>query len=142
MASAGAHLLLYDGVCGLCNRVNRFVLAHDRSDQFRFSALQGELGRGLLTRHGQDAGQLNTFYVVVDRGTPEERLLSRSDAVVFVLRSLGGAWRAAGGLLGLLPRRLRDWGYDFIARNRYRWFGRLDSCPLPDPRHRMKFLDA
>jgi predicted DCC family thiol-disulfide oxidoreductase YuxK len=142
MGSAGAHLLLYDGVCGLCNRMNQFVLKRDRGDLFRFSALQGELGRGLLSRHGRDPDRLDTFYVVVDRGTPAERLLSRSDAAVFVLRSLGWPWRAAAAVLRLLPRRLRDAGYNVIARNRYRWFGQHDTCPIPDPRHRMKFLDA
>jgi predicted DCC family thiol-disulfide oxidoreductase YuxK len=136
-----AHLLLYDGVCGLCNRLTQFVLRHDRSDRFRYASLQGSRAGDLLCRYQRDARDLDTVYVVADYGGPGERLLWKSRAILFVLGQLGGPWRL-GGILGILPRPILDRAYDFIARRRYRWFGRYDSCPLPAPGVREKFLDA
>lgn len=134
-------ILLYDGVCGLCNRLVRFVLKHDSQDRFRFAALQSDFAAMVLKRHGANPQDLDTMYVVLDPALPGERLKSRSDAAVFALHELGGFWRILAAVLGVLPGWLRDWGYNLIARNRYRIFGRYDSCPLPDPRYRHKFLD-
>lgn len=135
-----ADLILYDGVCGLCNGLNQFLLARDRADRFRFASLQGHLAREVLRRHGRNADDLDTVYVLPDYGTPTERLLSRSRAIIHVLTSLGGLWRAAR-LLGLFPVALADVLYTFVARRRYGWFGRYDACPMPLPHHRAKFLD-
>jgi predicted DCC family thiol-disulfide oxidoreductase YuxK len=135
-----APIILYDGVCGLCHRLNRFVLARDRAERFRFAALQSDLARKILTRHGRDPRDLDTLYLVLGHGRPDERLLRKSDAALWILRELGGPWRAAGALR-VVPRPLRDVGYDLVARTRYRLFGRYDACPLPDPRHRARFLD-
>jgi predicted DCC family thiol-disulfide oxidoreductase YuxK len=139
-AADAAPIILYDGVCGLCHRLNRFVLARDVAGRFRFAALQGALAREILARHGRDARDLDTLYLVLGHGRPDERLLRKSDAVLWILRELGGGWRAAGAL-GVLPGRLRDLGYDLVARARYRLFGRYETCPLPDPRYRARFLD-
>lgn len=139
-AVADGPIILYDGVCGLCNRLNRFVLARDRPGRFRFAALQSALAGEILARHGRDPRDLDTLYLVLAHGRPDERLLQKSDAALWILRELGGPWRAAGALR-VLPRRVRDLGYDAVARTRYRLFGRYDSCPLPDPRHRARFLD-
>ena len=136
-----ADLILYDGVCGLCNRLNQFVLRRDAADRFRFASLQGSLAGALLRRYGRDARDLDTVYVVKNYGAPDEALLSRSRAVLFVLETLGGAWRLAR-VLRLLPGRWVDAAYDQIARRRYRWFGRTDACPLPAPGERAKFLDG
>lgn len=133
-------LILYDGVCGLCNRLNRFVLARDRADRFRFAALQGEVARRALGRHGKSATDLDTFYVLARFSEPDEAVLDRGRAMRHVLESLGGPWVAARALR-LLPRFLLDAIYGFVARRRYRWFGRYETCPLPDPRYRAKFLD-
>jgi predicted DCC family thiol-disulfide oxidoreductase YuxK len=135
-------IILYDGVCGLCNRFVRFVLKRDHKGQFRFAALQSKFARTVLERHGLNPDGLDTVYLVLDCGLPTEHLLSRNDAAAAVLGELGGFWRFWAALLDLLPRRFRDWRYTLVARNRYRFFGRHDSCPLPDPKHRHKFLDA
>jgi predicted DCC family thiol-disulfide oxidoreductase YuxK len=135
-----APIILYDGVCGLCNRLNRFVLARDPARRFRFAALQSALAGEILARHGRDPRDLDTLYLVLAHGRPEERVLRKSDAALWILRGLRGPWRAAGALR-VVPRWIRDLGYDAVARTRYRLFGRYDTCPLPDPRHRARFLD-
>lgn len=134
------HLLLYDGECGLCDRLVRFVLRRDKRDRFRFASLQSPQGRGWVRRFGKDPDELSTFYAVADFEREDRRLLSRGRAALFVLDELGGAWRASRAL-GVLPTRLLDWGYDRVAKNRHRLFGRADRCPIPDPAVRRKFLD-
>jgi predicted DCC family thiol-disulfide oxidoreductase YuxK len=136
-----AHLLLYDGVCGLCNRLTQFVVRHDRANRFRYASLQGAVAGELLRRHDRDPRDLDTVYVVAHHGEPGEQLLWKSRAILFVLAQLGGVW-GLGRVLGILPRRLLDRAYDGIARRRYRWFGKYDTCPLPPPGVREKFLDA
>jgi predicted DCC family thiol-disulfide oxidoreductase YuxK len=134
-------VILYDGVCGLCNRLIQLVLKHDSQDLFRFASLQSDFANGVLRRHGADLENLDTMYVVFDQGLPEERLSSRSDAAVVVLKELGRAWAALAVIFESLPGWVRNWGYDRIARNRYRIFGRYDSCPIPKEKDRSKFLD-
>lgn len=159
-------VLLYDGVCGLCNRMVQFVLQRDADPgaAFRFAALQSELATSILARHGANPRDLDTVYVVVNYDRPDERLLSRSDAVILVLRHLGAAelraagqpgaavatqttstvgssfWRLAGRVLQFVPPSLREWGYRMVARNRYRIFGRYDTCPVPTADTRSRFL--
>jgi predicted DCC family thiol-disulfide oxidoreductase YuxK len=140
--SVGPNLLiLYDGVCGLCNRVVRFLLKHDSMDGFRFAALQSNFAAVVLRRHGSAPEKLDTLYVVLDHAQPGERLESRSDAAVLILRELGGGWAALSGALRMLPAWLRNWGYSLVARNRYRIFGKTDSCPIPNQEVRRRFLD-
>jgi predicted DCC family thiol-disulfide oxidoreductase YuxK len=134
-------ILLYDGVCGLCNRFVRFVMRHDRDGIFRFAALQSAGAARILAVHGANPNDLDTVYVVVNHDSPGEDLRSRSDAVVFVLKQLGGVWRVAAFLLRLLPRFLRDAGYNFVARRRYRIFGRSETCAVPSVEERGRFLD-
>ena len=134
-------IVLYDGVRGLCNRLNQFILKRDTHDRFRFASLQSDLAGSLLKRHGADSKDLDTVYVVLDYNQPGERLLARSDAILHVVTQLDGIWKLA--IVGrLLPRVLRDGLYKLVARNRYRVFGKHDSCMLPDPKHRHKFLDV
>jgi predicted DCC family thiol-disulfide oxidoreductase YuxK len=131
-------ILLYDGVCGLCNRLVQFVLKRDTKAHFRFASLQSDFACRILQRHGLDPHDLDTLYFVEE---PGERLRARSDAVIAVLRDLGGFWRAASFLLRALPTWLRDWGYRLIARHRYRAFGKYESCLLPEEKYRHRFLD-
>lgn len=147
-AGRGHPILLYDGVCGLCNRTVQFVLQRDRGGAFRFASLQSDVARRILANYGVSPSDLDTFYVVTDfaRGSPVEvaqkqTLLARSDAAIFVLQELGSIWRVAGGLLRMLPRSLRDWVYESVARRRYRMFGRYDACPIPGAETRNRFLD-
>ena len=131
-------LILYDGVCGLCNSMVRFVLKHDRKKIFTFAALQGPTSQAILRRHAQNPEALDTMYVVFDSG---EQLLSRSDAAIFIGGELGRVWGALAAVYGILPAVLRNWIYRLIARNRYKLFGRYETCPLPDAGVRDRFLD-
>lgn len=141
MPSYGDKLVIfYDGVCGLCNRLNRFVLRRDRRDRFRFASLQSGFAGEVLRRHGRDPADLDTLYVVVGHGTPQEHLLAKSTAALRVLAETGGVWRLTAPLR-LLPRALRDSGYDLVAGTRYRLFGKHESCPLPAPDERDKFIE-
>lgn len=135
----GEFLVLYDGVCGLCNRSVQFLLKRDRRGRFRYAPLQSELASELLARHGRNAADLNTFYLVFDPGGPNEQLFIKAKGILRALRELGGLWSVASWL-GILPAGFLDAIYDFVARNRYRWFGKLEACPLPSKEDREKFL--
>ena len=134
-------IVLYDGVCGLCNHLVQFLLKRDNRDRFRFASLQSEFAHNLLKRHGADPHDLDTVYLVKNYGQPGESLLARSDAVLYMLDQLGGVWKLA--VIGrVLPKILRDAVYKMVARNRYRVFGKHESCMLPEPKHRARFLDV
>jgi predicted DCC family thiol-disulfide oxidoreductase YuxK len=143
MAKEPAHtILLYDGVCGLCNRLVQFILKRDKRDCFRFSWLQSDFAVQVLGRHGAAPDSLDTMYAVLDYEQPGERLLARSDAVVFIMRELGGTWAALAAGFRLLPGGIRNWAYNVIARNRYRVFGKYEVCMIQEEKYRHKFLDA
>jgi predicted DCC family thiol-disulfide oxidoreductase YuxK len=139
-AATGAHLVLYDGVCGLCNRLLQFLLRHDRRGVFSFAALQSNVGRSMVARSGGDPGALTSFYVVADYQTGASRVFTRSDAALFIAGQLGWPWKAARWLR-VVPKTLRDLAYDLVARSRYRVFGRYETCLLPSPEHRRRFVD-
>jgi predicted DCC family thiol-disulfide oxidoreductase YuxK len=139
-------ILLYDGVCGLCNRLVQFILLRDRARPdrdpvFRFASLQSPFAAPILARHNINPSALDTVCLVLNYNAPQESVLLRFDAVLFVFRQLGGVWRFSAFFFQLLPRSLRDWKYGVVARNRYRIFGRYETCPVPPPENRERFLD-
>jgi len=136
----GAAIVLYDGVCAMCNGAVRFLLKNDREKRFLFAPLQDSFARDILSRHGRSADELDTVSVVVDHALPSERVLVKARAMLFTFKEAGGFWKPLAALLGMLPTPLLDWGYNLIARNRYRIFGRYDSCPLPSPEERARFV--
>ncbi|WP_206859980.1 thiol-disulfide oxidoreductase DCC family protein [Lysobacter changpingensis] len=127
-------VIVFDGVCVLCNGWVRFLLRHDRRGRYRFAAMQGESGRALLFAHGLDADDPASFLLI-----EENAAWTDTDAIVRVLSGLGGAWRLAA-LLRVLPRGVRDRLYRGIARNRYRMFGRHEHCMIPAPEQAARFL--
>lgn len=137
-------LVIFDGHCGLCNRSVQWLLRRDRYDRLRFASSESPQAAGLLARLGfsmpDAASGPGTILVVHDPGGPHERALVRSDAVVALLVELPRPWPAAGMALRLIPHPLRDLGYRFVARWRYRIWGRLSECPMPGPEHRARFL--
>ena len=134
-------IVLFDGVCGLCNRLVQFLLRRDRHDRLRFASLQSEFAQTVLPRHDLNPLDLDTVHVIVNSEKPDEHVLSRSDAIICAVRQLGGVWQliAVGKLL---PRSFRDALYALVARNRYSVFGKSDSCILPEPHQRQKFIEV
>ncbi len=133
-------VLLYDGVCGVCNRSVQAILRHDRHGTLRFAALDSDFARAVIERHPGLQG-IDSMVFVDDPGQPGERVRARSAGVLAVVRYLGGPFRL---LLAtrIIPARFRDWLYDRFAAARYRVAGRYDTCPLPAPEVRARFLDA
>ena len=130
-------VLLYDGMCALCNGAVRLVLKHDRGGQLMFAPLHGEYAAALLERR-PDLRAIDSIIWVSSDSNGMETVRVRSDAAIAVAEYLGGGWRAAR-VLRLLPRSVRDAAYDTVARIRYRVFGRYDSCPVPPAQVRSRF---
>jgi predicted DCC family thiol-disulfide oxidoreductase YuxK len=138
LTAAPAYILLFDGECGFCDGAVRWLLARDPARRLRFAPLQGETAAALRMRHPQIPGDLDTA-VLVEQVAGEERVYLRSQAVLRTLALLRLPWRLAAGLRWL-PGWLLEAGYRVFARNRYRWFGRLDACRLPTAEVRDRFL--
>jgi predicted DCC family thiol-disulfide oxidoreductase YuxK len=134
-------VILYDGICGFCDRTVQFILKRDSRDQFRFAALQSEFAHPLLIKHNVNTEVLESICLVLDYGLPTERIQMRSTAVISILRRLGAFWRSSAILLSIVPLPLRDWAYNLVAKYRYRVFGKYDTCPFPQASDRHKFLD-
>ncbi|MBX7449173.1 DCC1-like thiol-disulfide oxidoreductase family protein [Mycolicibacterium sp. 3033] len=131
-------VLLYDGVCGFCNGAVQTILRFDRHGDLRFAALDSEFGAGVLARHPFLHG-VDSVVFVDDPGSSDERVSVRSAAALAVASYLGGPWRALL-LARAIPAPVRDWLYDGFARVRYRIFGTHDTCPIPAPEVRARFL--
>ena len=142
MMNVSKPIILYDGVCGLCNRLVQFLLKHDREGRLQFASLQSDFAEKVLSRHGLNAKDLDTVHVVENYDQPDERVLQRSDAILRASRELGGFWSASSAIGRVVPRPLRDLVYRFVATNRYRVFGKYDTCMLTDPSQRSRFLDV
>jgi predicted DCC family thiol-disulfide oxidoreductase YuxK len=127
-------VIVFDGVCNLCNRWVRFLLPRDRSGVFRFAHCQSEYGGAVLDRLGESRDDPSTV-VLIDG----DKVHLRSTAVLRALAALGGVWRGMLLLL-IIPRPLRDTIYSFIACRRYRWFGRTEQCAVPEPGWQERFL--
>ncbi len=137
-----ALLILYDGVCGLCDRTVQFLLAVDGTATFKFAPLQSEIAAQVYQRHFRKKPlEFESIIFVKDYRTSREIILEKSDAAIEILIILGGYWRLLGIAGKFVPRMIRDRVYDWIAKNRYRWFGKFDQCRLPSPETRDRFLN-
>ncbi len=133
-ADTAGPIILFDAECILCSANAQFVLTHDRKKRFRLAAMQGEVGSGLYRRFGIDPTNPDSI-IVVDG----DKMLRDSDAVLAIYAGLGWPWKALA-VFRLVPRIIRDPLYLFVARNRYRIFGRRESCWLPSPEFRDRLL--
>ncbi len=133
--SAEPTIILFDGVCNLCAWSVQFIIRRDAGRVFRFASLQSEVGRNITRQHGLDKSALSSF-ILVENG----RAWRESDAALRVCKHLPWPWRWLPVFL-LVPRVLRDPVYRLIARNRYRWFGKSDTCLMPTPEMRARFLE-
>lgn len=128
-------IVVFDGQCLLCNGWVQFLLRHDRRGRFRFASIQGEAGGRMLADAGLRVEGLQTLLLV-----DGDHSWQHTDAILRVLHGLGWPWRLAWAAW-LIPRPLRDGLYRWLARNRYRWFGRSAQCMVPDPQVAARFLD-
>lgn len=128
-------IIIFDGVCHLCNGAVNWLIARDKKDQFRFVALQSDLGKEITHHIGVDTTQIDSIICY----QPGLAYYYKSDAALKVASLLGFPW-SLWGAVKILPRPLRDALYDLVARNRYRWFGREEQCMMPTPELKSKFL--
>ncbi len=126
-------LVFYDGLCGLCHKSVQWILKHDHREKFRFATLQGDLAQQYLSP--EQTKKLESV-VVISRG----KVFAESAAFFEIAGQLGG-WPSLLRVFSILPKFLTNRIYRFIARNRYGWFGKFDSCPIPEPKVRSRFLE-
>ena len=135
MAPKPELILLFDGVCNLCNNSVQFILKRDKKRQFVFGSLQGEAGQALLKKFNLPKENFHTFVLIEG-----DRVYTRSTAALRIAKHLGRGWQVVYGLV-IIPRPLRDAVYGWISKNRYKWFGKSDTCRLPSPEEKALFLD-
>jgi predicted DCC family thiol-disulfide oxidoreductase YuxK len=135
MVSAQPVIILFDGVCNLCNNSVQFILKRDSQQKFLFGSLQGEAGQALLKKFNLPANDFHSFVLIEG-----EKVYTKSTAALRVVKHLKRGWQLLYGFI-ILPKFLRDGIYGWIAGNRYKWFGKRDTCRLPTSEEKSRFLD-
>src|SRR6185369_3792456 len=128
-------IILFDGVCNLCNWSVQYILKRDKKKKFLFATLQGKTGQELLRKHHLPTNDFNSF--ILAEG---DRISTRSTAVLRMLKILGRRWKLFYGFI-ILPRFFRNWIYSMIAKNRYKWYGKRQECMVPTAEIRERFLE-
>ena len=134
-SSFSKSIILFDGVCNLCNGYINFIIKRTSSDKIRFGTLQSKTGQELLEKNGLNPNALDTV-VMIENG----KLFTKSDVPLKIAKEMKGGWKIFSAFI-ILPKFIRDGIYSFIARNRYRWFGKKESCMIPTPELKKLFLD-
>lgn len=129
-------LILFDGVCNLCNDSVLKVITYDKNNVFLFTALQSETGKAIINKLGIDTATIDSI-ILYD---PEEAYYIKSVAALKIINEFSGAWKLMQ-IFSILPDGFNNFFYDYIARNRYKWFGKKESCMIPTPELKAKFLD-
>lgn len=127
-------IILFDGVCNLCNNSVTFVIKRDKKDRFRFAALQEAAGQELIQKFGINPAVTDSI-ILIENG----KAYIKSTAALRVARHLGGLYPLSYAFM-IIPKFIRNWVYDYVARNRYKWYGKKDSCMIPTPELKSKFL--
>lgn len=136
MLEPGKKIILFDGVCNLCNSSVQFVIKRDKRDIFRFAPLQSDIGKKMIDERGIDTSTVDSIILI----EPKIAYYTKSSAAIEIANDLGGIWKLFNVFTYILPLSMRDWVYDFIARNRYKWFGKKESCMIPTPEMTAKFI--
>lgn len=131
----GKKIILFDGVCNLCNNSVQYVIKHDKKDIFRFVALQSELGQEILNHIGINPNNIDSIVLY----EPNVAYFYKSSAAIEIAKDLGGFFTMAG-IFSIIPTFLRNHVYDFVAKNRYKWYGKQEACMIPTPELKAKFL--
>ena len=135
MENSNNKIVLFDGICNICNSSVQFIIKQDKKKRFRFASLQGKFGQEFLKKYDLPADNFNSFILV-----EEEKIYTRSTGALRMLKHLGGGWSLFYAFI-ILPKFIRDGVYNWIARNRYKWFGKKNECMIPTPDLRTRFLD-
>jgi predicted DCC family thiol-disulfide oxidoreductase YuxK len=134
MNETGKIILLFDGVCNLCNGLVRFIIKRDKIGKFKFASLQSDIGQLWLKHFGMVQVEYESFVMIMGNA-----YYSKSTAALKMLKELGGVWKIFYALI-IIPRPARDFLYDLIAKYRYRIFGKRDECMIPTPELKQRFL--
>jgi len=129
-------IILFDGVCNLCNNAVNFIIEYDKKDVFRFASLQSEIGKQLTLERRIDTEKIDSIILI----EPGKAYHIKSNAALHIAQELKGGYQLLGQLL-FLPGGFRNFVYDFIAKNRYKWYGKKDNCRIPSPELKAKFLN-
>ncbi|UII79447.1 thiol-disulfide oxidoreductase DCC family protein [Flagellimonas sp. CMM7] len=129
-------IILFDGVCNLCNGAIQFIIKRDKNDTFRYAALQSEIGERLIAERAIDTTKVDSIILI----EPGVAYFTKSDAALQISKGFGGFWKVMG-IFTWIPKSFRDVIYDLIAKNRYKWFGRKDACMIPTAELKAKFLN-
>ncbi|MEW7278053.1 DCC1-like thiol-disulfide oxidoreductase family protein [Aquimarina sp. 2201CG1-2-11] len=129
-------IILFDGVCNMCNSTINFIIKHDKNDIFRYASLQSDIGKQLIQKRNIDSSKLDSILLI----EPKKSYYYKSTAALHIIRHLSGLYPIFSVFL-IIPSFFRDWVYDIIAKNRYKWFGKKESCMIPTPELRSLFID-
>jgi predicted DCC family thiol-disulfide oxidoreductase YuxK len=132
---ANESIILFDGVCNLCNRSVQFIIRRDKKNRFRFAAIQGKTGQSLMQQFQLTQNEINSFLLIEG-----QKIYTRSTAALRVFRQLGGLWSILYVFI-IVPPFIRDVIYNWVARNRYKWYGKRDACMIPSDELKSKFLE-
>ena len=129
-------LILFDGVCNLCNSSVNYVIKHDKNNVFLFAPLQGETGKEIIEKFGLDTSQTDSIILFSE----EKGIKVKSSAALAIASKLGFP-RHLASIFYIVPPFIRNWVYDYVAKNRYKWYGKKDACMIPTPELKSKFLN-
>ncbi|WP_108869247.1 thiol-disulfide oxidoreductase DCC family protein [Aquimarina aquimarini] len=136
MVEKGKKIILFDGVCNLCNSTINFIIKHDKKDVFRYASLQSKVGKQLISERNIDTSKLDSILLI----DPALAYYYKSTAALQIAKQLSGIYPLLSVFL-ILPTFFRDWVYDIIAKNRYKWFGKKESCMIPTSELKALFID-
>lgn len=128
-------IILFDGVCNLCDNTVQFIIKKDKKDLFRFVAIQSDLGQDIINYIGVDTSKTDSILLY----EPGEAYYYKAEAAIKIAKALGGIYSLMG-MFSVLPKSLSNAVYDYVARNRYKWYGRKEECMIPTPERKAKFL--
>lgn len=134
--TADKKIILFDGVCNLCNNTVQFIIKRDKKDVFRFAAIQSEIGQQYINERNIDTNKIDSIILII----PGVAYHVKSTAAIEIAYEFGGLWKALKIFEHIMPVSLRDGIYNIIALNRYKWFGKKDQCMIPTPELKAKFL--
>ncbi|TXG39651.1 thiol-disulfide oxidoreductase DCC family protein [Seonamhaeicola maritimus] len=128
-------LILFDGVCNLCNNSVQYVIKHDKKNMFLFAPLQSKIGEEIIQAYNIDTSKIDSILLY----TPEKGINHKSTAALKIAHQLGFP-RNLMGIFFIIPPFIRNWIYDYVAKNRYKWYGKKEACMIPTPELKSKFL--